>query len=233
MTTHDYTPAVHLSTADVDRVDAYARQIFRRARNAGHDFADVSVVVRQLHTVLKHLKAETEDAGSLLNSSDGSIYARQATPIVQDCDFTLKQLEVILDRHGASASGSDDDGGRHAAPLETRELTKIGLIRTKLANQKLNLDMFLDTVQLHNPATSRPVVDTENANLDSIKDKVDAIAARIFQREGSNASGGAEDELWLQFRNELEKAGFSREVLRRNQVCCCSLLPKVAELQKY
>ena len=103
-------------------------------------------------------------------------------------------------------------------PLEARELTKIGLIRTKLANQKLNLDMFLDTVQLHNPAASHPVVDTDNANLDSIKDKVDTIAARIFQREGSNASGGAEDELWLQFRNELEKAGFSREVLRRNQV---------------
>ncbi|KAK8007706.1 hypothetical protein PG989_001696 [Apiospora arundinis] len=220
MTTNGYGAATQAtSAADIEKVDAFARQLFRRVRNAGADFSEVSVIVQGLHTVLKHLKAEAEDPDSLLNSGDKSRYIRQLTPILEDCEFTLQQLHTILERSGGTGSGSDGDG-RNAPPrtLNGFERDKIVLIRTKLANQKLNIDMFLDTVQLHNPARSHPAVDTSNANLDSIKDKVDAIAARIFQRESSNASAGlVDDDLWRQFRDELEQEGFSRDVLRRNQ----------------
>lgn len=219
MTTNGYGTAAQASSAgDIDKVDAFARQLFRRTRNAGIDFSDVSMIVYGLHTVLKHLKAEAEDPDSLLNSGDKSRYIRQLTPILEDCEFTLQQLDTILERCGGSGSGSEGDG-RNASSLNGFERDKIALIRTKLANQRLNIDMFLDTVQLHNPARSHPAVDTSNANLDSIKDKVDVIAARIFQRESSNASAGVvDDDLWRQFRNELEQEGFSKDVLRRNQV---------------
>ncbi|KAK8015507.1 hypothetical protein PG991_008395 [Apiospora marii] len=218
MTTNGYgTAAQASSAADIDKVDAFARQLFRRTRNAGGDFSDVSMIVYGLHTVLKHLKAETEDPDSLLNSGDNSRYIRQLTPILEDCEFTLQQLDTILERCGSNGSGSEGDG-RDASSLNGFERDKIALIRTKLANQRLNIDMFLDTVQLHNPARSHPAVDTSNANLDSIKDKVDVIAARIFQRESSDASAGVvDDDLWRQFRDELEQEGFSRDVLRRNQ----------------
>ncbi|KAK8076596.1 hypothetical protein PG994_003868 [Apiospora phragmitis] len=218
MTTNGYgTAAQASSAADIDKVDAFARQLFRRARKAGTDFSDVSMIVYGLHTVLKHLKAEAEDPDSLLNSGDKSRYIRQLTPILEDCEFTLQQLDTILGRRGGPGSGSDGDG-RDASSLNGFERDKIALIRTKLANQRLNIDMFLDTVQLHNPARSHPAVDTSSANLESIKDKVDVIAARIFQRESSDAGASVVDDgLWRQFRDELEHEGFSRDVLRRNQ----------------
>ncbi|KAK8108801.1 hypothetical protein PG984_014602, partial [Apiospora sp. TS-2023a] len=218
MTTNGYgTAAQASSAADIDKVDAFARQLFRRTRNAGIDFSDVSMIVYGLHTVLKHLKAEAEDPDSLLNSGNKSRYIRQLTPILEDSEFTLQQLDTILERCSSNGSGSEGDG-RDAPSLNGFERDKIALIRTKLANQRLNIDMFLDTVQLHNPARSHPAVDTSSANLDSIKDKVDVIAARIFQRESSNASAGVvDDDLWRQFRDELAKEGFSKDVLRKNQ----------------
>jgi hypothetical protein len=223
MTTNaaDAPPAAHATAGDIDHVDAFAKRLYRRARGAGPDFSEVATVVRGLHTVLKHLKVEAEDPESLLNSDQSPIYVRQLTPMVEDCDFTLKQLDTILEKTGYSSGTSDEEGARQGPsdqrPLEHRERDKIALIRTKLANQKLNIDMFLDTVQLHNPSKSHRVVDTSSVNLESIKDKVDAIAARITQRRDS-ASSDNDDELWLQFRDELEKEGFSRDVLRKNQV---------------
>ena len=103
------------TTAAIAAVDASARSLYRRARLAGHDFAEIATVVRALHTVLKHLRVEAEDPDSLLNTQqqEGSVYARQLTPIVEDTDFTLKQLDTILEKYGSSgdASGSGDDNG--------------------------------------------------------------------------------------------------------------------------
>jgi hypothetical protein len=197
------------SVAEIDVVDAFARELFGRAKQSGPEFQDIAAVVRQLQTILKHLKVEAEDPDSLLNSAQSSVYVRQLTPIVEDCDFTLKQLDTILEKYGV--------GGRKTGEMETREKDMMVMIRTKLANQKTNIDMFLDTVQLHNPCKARKMVDSGDANLDDIKDKVDAIAAKLFQRRDSGLSEDDED-LWQQFQIELEKEGFSREVLNKNKV---------------
>ncbi|KAL0931475.1 uncharacterized protein CTRU02_214210 [Colletotrichum truncatum] len=194
------TPVPNLSA-----VDAFARALFRRAKTAGPEFADIATVVRRLHTVLKHLKVEAEDPDSLLNSGTGAaVYTRQLTPLVEDCDFTLKQLDTIIEKYG----GVDR--------LEGRERDMVAMIRTKLADQKTNIDMFLDTIQLHNPTKAQRVVDEQGGNLDAIKDKVDAIAARLFARRDSGI-GDDDEDLWQQFRTELEKEGFSKEVLRKNK----------------
>ncbi|GAW22725.1 hypothetical protein ANO14919_122680 [Xylariales sp. No.14919] len=219
------SPAILVS---IDTLDAFARKLYRRARNAGPSFESAATVVRDLHTVLKHLKVEAEDPGSLLNSDDSIVYTRQLTPIIEDAEFTLKQLDTILEKYfdgGSSGSSISGDGGRHVAlndsdkgwtMLDTMEVDKIDLIRSKLTGQKLNIDMFLDTVQLHNPSKSRQLVDTTSTDLDAIKDKVDAIASRLCQREDSGF-GENEDQLWEQFRDALEEEGFSKDVLRKNQ----------------
>ncbi|KAI0880739.1 uncharacterized protein GGS22DRAFT_79435 [Annulohypoxylon maeteangense] len=215
-------PGAHrILPADIERVDAFARKLYKRARAAGPDLDEISTAVRGLHTVLKHLKFETEDPESLLCADDGSaVYARQLTPILEDSEFALKQLDTILEKKAGGGGGDGKmrmDGEKGWTMLERREKDMIGVIGSKLANQKLNIDMFLDTIQLHNPSKSRRMVDTNSADLDSIKDKVDVIATRICQRKNSNLADENEEELWERFRDGLESAGFSREVLRKNQ----------------
>ncbi|KAI3320433.1 hypothetical protein HD806DRAFT_232450 [Xylariaceae sp. AK1471] len=214
--------------AAIDTLDAFARKLYRRARSAGSNFENVAAVVRDLHTVLKHLKVEAEDPESLLNCNNSAVYIRQLTPITEDAEFTLKQLDTILEKYlnsGPVGSGMGSEGERRVlvndsdkgwTMLDTVELEKIDLIRGKLTNQKLNIDMFLDTVQLHNPSKSRQMVDTTSTDLDAIKDKVDVIASRICQRKESGL-GEDEDQLWEQFRDALEEEGFSKDVLRKNQ----------------
>ncbi|KAI0468308.1 hypothetical protein F4859DRAFT_211200 [Xylaria cf. heliscus] len=214
--------------APIDALDAFARKLYRRARNAGSSFENVATVVRDLHTVLKHLKVEAEDPESLLNCDNSDVYIRQLTPIIEDGEFTLKQLDTILEKYfdgGSDGSGSSGDGERHVlvndsekgwTMLDSLELEKVDLIRGKLVNQKLNIDMFLNTVQLHNPSKSRQLVDITSADLDDIKDKVDAIASRLCQRKDSGF-GENEDRLWEKFRDALEDEGFSKDVLRNNQ----------------
>lgn len=216
------------SVQSISALAATARSLFRLAKVAGPDFADVASAVRALHTVIKHLRAEAEDPDSLLNSAqqESSVYARQLTPIVEDTDFTLKQLATILTNCGLSTDekdGKNDGMGKH---IEDRERDMLQLIRTKLANQKTNIDIFLDTVQLHNPSRQHRPVDlkqTDAKQQDSIKDKIDIVAQRLFQRRArARASGDvaeeSEEEMWQQFWAELVKEGFSSDVLRKHKV---------------
>ncbi|KXJ88757.1 hypothetical protein Micbo1qcDRAFT_166197 [Microdochium bolleyi] len=218
-------PEGHMSAAHVDDVDAFSRRLYRRARTAGPSFSEIASVVRSIHTVLKHLKSEVEDPASLLCSSSSSVYARQLTPLVEDCDFALQQLEVVLDKYNNPNAANIGDGpksnlmpGEMGWVLERAESDRLELIRAKLATQKLNIDMFLDTVQLRNTARrhDNSVVDTSHVDMDSIKDKVDAIATRICQFKDSD-SADDDEELWQKFRDELVHEGFSEDVLRQNQ----------------
>lgn len=227
-------PVDSTSISYISAVAAAARNLYRRAKISGPDFAEIATAVRPLHSVLKHLRAEAEDADSLLNSDgyESSVYARQLTPIVEDTDFTLKQLDTILEKYGSYPSdGESPDSARRgrantsAKRMEDRERDMVALIRTKLANQKTNIDIFLDTVQLHNPTRQHKPVDLEHADgqqMDKIKDKVDVVAARLFQRRArALASGDAaqesEDQMWQEFWAELVKEGFSSDVLRKHK----------------
>lgn len=225
------------SVSSITNIAANARNLYRRAKISGTEFADVAPVVRSLHSVIKHLRAEAEDPDSLLNSSqqESSIYARQLNPIVEDTEFTLKQLDTILEKYGSYPSDHNSEDGdgtrRHRAnssvkKMEHRERDMVQLIRTKLANQKTNIDIFLDTVQLHNPTRQHQPVDLEHADdtqMNNIKDKVDAVAARIFQRRARarlsrDAPDDSQEDMWQEFWVELVKEGFAGDVLRKHKV---------------
>ncbi|OAA40991.1 hypothetical protein NOR_05573 [Metarhizium rileyi] len=194
----------------IDAVDAFARTLFVRAESYPSAlFAEVSATVRRLHLALRHLRVEAADPDSLLRSADAALYARQLRPIVEDCGFALKQLETILERFDAA-------GGRETGGLVDR----IASVRSRLANEKTSVDMFLDTVQLHNPANSAPEVVPQGneSNLETIKDKVDGIASRLFRHW--NTRGGInndEDSMWQEFKSELETEGFSPQILHRHK----------------
>lgn len=223
-------PLDSISVASISALAATARNLYRRAKTSGSDFADVAAVVRSLHTVLKHMRSEAEDPDSLLNSTqqESSVYARQLTPIVEDTDFTLKQLDTILEKYG-SYSGDlihDDDKATSGRKIEDRERDMLQLIRTKLANQKTHIDIFLDTVQLHNPSRQHRPVDLDKVDdkqQNSIKDKIDLVAKRLFQRRArarvmGDVAEESEEEMWQQFWAELVKEGFSSDVLRKHKV---------------
>lgn len=208
----------------IDAVDAFARNLYLRLKqfpssNADPPLDDVALAVKQLHLALRHLRVEAADRDSPLNRPDSAaVHARQLESLVEDCGFQLKQLDTALatiDIYEGSSSEARTD--------------RLGNLRAKIANEKTGIDMFLDTIQLRNPA-DRPagIVDGSQTGLENIKDKVDAIANSLFAQRARNANGANltddEDRLWQEFKSELEKEGFSPQVLRRHKVCLYALI---------
>ncbi|KAJ3524838.1 hypothetical protein NM208_g11892 [Fusarium decemcellulare] len=196
----------------IDAIDALARTLYLRAKQSGLPFTDVASAVRNLHRALRHLRIEAADQDSRLNNSNPSstsLYSRQLSPLIEDCDFTFAQLESLLDKYG---------DGRAVMPDEER-LRDDGLsvMRTRLVNDKTSIELFLDAVQLH--AENRParVVDGSQAGLEGIKDKVDEIAAKLFRNRNESSFTEDEDDLWREFKTELENEGFSPQVLRKHK----------------
>ncbi|KAH6670341.1 hypothetical protein F5X68DRAFT_175790 [Plectosphaerella plurivora] len=192
------------SLALIEGAHSITRDLYRRAKDAGPEFDNAVTVVRRLHAVLKHLKAEAEDTESHLNASERSaIYQRKLTRIIEDCEFALQSLEALLTKHTETPGFDEADH------------VKLNTVVSQLTNEKNSIDVFLDTVQL--PNITPKVVDPNDGSLDAIKDKVDAIAARLFKNRNGECSVNDEDEMWQEFRVELEKEGFSTEVLKKNK----------------
>ncbi|KPM35021.1 hypothetical protein AK830_g11554 [Neonectria ditissima] len=194
----------------IDAVDAFARTLYLRAKQSGLAFADVAAAVRQLHLALRHLRVEAADQDSLLNNrAHGSSPAcsRRLRPMVEDCEFTLDQLEAVMDRYG---------DGRPSGDEQARD-DRLAVVRSRLVSDKTNVDMFLDTVQLHTPANKPYQVDGRQPDFEDIKDKVDTIANRLFHNRDYGSFNEDEDSLWLEFKAELEKEGFAPQVLRKHK----------------
>ena len=184
-----------------------ARTLLRRVGEHNRGFEAIAAILQDLIKTLKHLLVEVESLDSLLYYplQISRAYARQLTAVVEDCDFTLDQLESILDDYES---------------FDYKDLphSTLPLIHTRLSNQKTNIDIWLDTVQLHKPATSQMSISlTDNQQLDRIKDKVDAIALLLVHQLDADQVD-TEEALWQQFCNKLVETGFSAEVLQHNKV---------------
>jgi hypothetical protein len=218
--------AADTTVEHIDAVDAFARNLYLRLKqtptiNEDHPLDDVALAVRQIHLALRHLRVEAADKDSPLNRPDSAaLYSRQVETLIEDCGFQLTQLDAALATIGIYEGSSSD-----------ARAERLGNLRAKIANEKTSIDMFLDTVQLRNPA-DRPssIVDGSQSGLENIKDKVDAIASRLFAKRNGSANGANladdEDRLWLEFKSELEKEGFSPQVLRRHKVRAQNFLHK-------
>jgi hypothetical protein len=87
------------SPSDIIIVVTFCKELYRKCRTAGGEYDEISREVRGLHTVLRHLKYEVEAPDSPLNR-DRSIWGRQLAPIIGDCDFTLRQLDGLIQKYG-------------------------------------------------------------------------------------------------------------------------------------
>jgi hypothetical protein len=195
----------------VTRIEAVAdsaQQLYRRARQCGPDFDEIFTLTQSLHLSLRNLKVEAIQNASGFNRRDPNSttdYYAQLDPIIRDTEFTLGQLQSALDKH--------EDGN----PMARNQRAIVSLIKAQLEEGSRDINQILDKVQLRSPTRTRAVVDGDSANLDLIKDKVDAIAARLFKRKDSGFSENEED-LWQRFRDDLEGEGFAADVLQRNEV---------------
>lgn len=209
------------SPSDIIIVVTFARKLYRQCRNAGGEYLEISREVRGLHTVLKHLKIEVEADDSVLNR-DQALYARELAPVIGDCDYTLRQLDELLQKYGRLVSHEGSSAGRLWDKIRfgSNEMDDLGSIRMKLINHKTTITVFLETVQLHESGRMSLVLDNQGGQLDMILDKVDNIAARISQRADSIMTTYDDDdkEVWKEFRRELVKEGFSSDVLTQHKV---------------
>lgn len=214
----------------IESVDAFAKQLYRRTRAAGSDFAHLATAIRSLHAALRHLHAEVQDPDSPLHQSESptggrrnGVFARQLASLAEDSDFTLRQVNTVLDKHIDNAGTSRDpkNGAARRGPDPVEMSRKIDLIQGNVLAQKMKVDIFLDTVQLHSSAKTHQLLDGANSQrLDMIKNKVDTIANRLFRTKKSELPVEEDDQdLWQRFKAELEHEGFSSEVLHRNKVC--------------
>ncbi|KAJ2983833.1 hypothetical protein NQ176_g406 [Zarea fungicola] len=188
----------------IDAVDAFARTLYLRTKQIPPPtFDDAAVAVRQMHISLRHLREEARDAKSVLNRPDSAVYTRQLQPIVEDCEFALKQLETVLGRYD-NASGPPD-----VAAL----IDRIASVTAKIAQEEMNVAFFLDTVQVHPKSTtdeSPPLPD--HATLDEITEEIDVMASRVFTRH-AGAPDNDSEAIWREFRAELLKEAFTSDEL--------------------
>ncbi|KAM3561899.1 hypothetical protein ARSEF4850_002989 [Beauveria asiatica] len=182
----------------IDAVDVFARTLYLRTKQVpSPTFDDAAVAVRQMHISLRHLRTEAANPKSLLNrpeSSSYAVYAAELEPIVDHCEFALRQLETVLDRF--DAAGNKD-------ALNSR----IASITAKIAQKEMDVAFFLDTVH------ERPKSNTASPDHDmfaEMKHEIDSMASKVFSRH-SGVLPSHSDALWREFRSGLERRGFSAE----------------------
>ncbi|TVY35489.1 hypothetical protein LOCC1_G006371 [Lachnellula occidentalis] len=211
------------SPSDIIAVVAFCKILYRKCKDAGGEYDEISREVKGLYTVLRHLKYEVQAPDSPLYCD--SVGSRQLEPIIGNCDFTLRQLDGLLQRYGRL--GADGGGNPPPSPrvswdkvrLGSDEMDELGAIRVKLISHKTSLTLFLDTIQLHESGKMSTTLDNHEGQLDVILDKVDSIATRMGQKSGGSVMSHDNDdkEVWKQFRRELESEGFSSSVLQQHK----------------
>lgn len=190
----------------IDAVDAFARTLYLRTRQVPPAFDDAAVAVRQMHISLRHLRVETGDPQSVLNNPDNTsdLYTAELAPIVDHCEFALKQLETVLDR----VDGAD---------VNKDALTnRIASVTAKIAEKEMDVAFFLDTVQVRPKTTARESMPNQQT-LETIKHEIDLLASKVFSRHTGVLEGDSE-ALWRGFKTELERQRFTADELEAHKV---------------
>ena len=211
--------------SDIIIVVTFAKSIYRRCRDAGGEYAEMSREVRGLYTVLRHLKYEVEAPESLLNKNR-PLWVHQLAPIIGDCDFTLRQLDNLIFKYRRVGSDTGPKALWDKTRFGSNEMDQLGGIRAKLISHTTSLTLFLDTIQLRQSGKLATPLDYNVDKLDLILDKVDIIATRMSASNGAYSrlsyneddSGDAGREVWKQLKRELVAEGFTSDVLEHHKV---------------
>lgn len=198
----------------VESAYAYARQLLRDVKRANIE-ADAPQPLKWmeedltgLYKALKNLHVESQDQDSVLKdtSRDDNIYAKRLASAVEDSDEALREVDDIIHQYGDGRDGVNDH-------LQLR----LNLLDLESPTRKIS--KLLDAVQVHNPENAQEVLDhTDGKQLDMIKDKLERVATRMFQNRAGSPTTDMREDTWQTFKEELEKEGFSPEILKKNKV---------------
>ena len=209
--------AISPNVADtIATLDSKALELSRRVRVLYQGLEKVANTIDDLRASLKHLRFEAQDQDSLLNQQtpESSMYYRQVTGIIQDFNFSLVHFDMVLDDFY-----NKTDLQRPKEDIHTRASAVLYYYSAEFSNQKTTIDIFLDTIQLHNPqkAKDEPSVIPSMKQLEFIKQKVNVISLRLSLGHTSNDNND-EETLWERFSRELATEGFSSDVLEQHKV---------------
>jgi hypothetical protein len=208
------------TTQQIRSLERLARQLCRQLErplftNSNPLIRQISEAIRQLGHTLYDLRTEVADPESPLNRTPpaDSVHGWLSST-VEGCIYKLRQLRhlpKILEIGNRS-----DIGVTVRSWMREEHFSKIA---SALADGKRDIDLLLDTIQLRindrHPAGS---VRGNETTLEGIKDKVDVVATRIYAWMDQDMDEGDEEQGWKRFQSELEKEGFSSDVLSRHQV---------------
>ncbi|KAH8172589.1 hypothetical protein LIA77_06844 [Sarocladium implicatum] len=193
------------------------RSLYVQLSPSGHERnsperQEIATSVRQLLKTLRHLRVEVFDPDSSLYSRIGnSSQSRQLTFVLDRCQYLLGLEQGLAQSSAKGSAWRRGESNSHNAAV-MREMT------ANIVNIKEEIEMLLDTVQLQVADNRTPArAAGQSLGIDSIKDKVDAIATRVYAWKDRSVYEDNEDKGWSAFKTELEKEGFSPEVLQRHQ----------------
>ena len=206
------------SSADIDIITPFSRTIYRKARDIGGEYENLGREVYGLHNVLKHLKREIEAPKSTVNR-DPSLWNRRLVPAIEECHSTLRQVDGLLRKRERSPGGrspSTPIREWESFQLDIDEKGQLAALRARILSHKTSLTLCLDTIQLHSSENKMTILHDQPAQLDTILDKVDSVAARMSQRQSHGI--GNEKERWKELKEELVSEGLSYDVLQQHKV---------------
>lgn len=226
--------------ASVEAVVAQARSVYQRARGSGPRYSNVTAAVRALYSGLEDLHTEARNPASLFHSAalqhDSVFLLQHLTPVLGDCASALQQLDCIVGNYGPKRSSTTTDHANDTvAPAEFvgREEQVLASVQAKLESQTTDIAAVLNSVKLHQPggrlpsssASSllppiSPVLTPDEQQLEDIKGKADAVAARLASNQYLVGSLGpvSPEELWNVFRTELAFENCTDDILDRHKV---------------
>lgn len=202
-----------VSVSDIIVVISLAKDTVQHCRHAPSDFAEASRVSQSLYLMLEGVKTEYQSLDSPLHKDD-----RIRTDFAihfKNCERSLKPLAELIFKHKRLATSSIRIIDRARFPK--KDYLEY---RGNLAFYTARLSEFLQMVGLGSLGRIEQKIEDLKGDLPIVMNKLDQMCAefRIMGDGESLLSDHTDDEkfVWKTFRSELNKAGFTSNVLREH-----------------
>ncbi len=216
----DLSPGQEMSLIKLESVRMMTEILYNFTQmGSSQDFADVAAGLTNLRKAISHLCLEVRDPDSIVNDRQGDrAYHSRLRAIVSASCSDMEEVSALIRSAGHETGlGSGEDQAKDETNTRKRDiLTKA---EAAILASKMRIDVFLDTVQLHNPLKQvKTASSADDQGMELIKDKVDLAALRLVSRHDKRIEPENGD-LWQQFCAELVSQGFSEDILHSNKVC--------------
>jgi hypothetical protein len=131
---------------DIITLVKFAKRLYKECRDAGGEFLVLKPKLRELRITLQRFEKEVDEADSVLNRARG-MYAKYIAPVIQDCDYTLRQLDDLLLNHWSFTRNEGDSSPLLIKFRLLTEKTELWSLEVDLAEQSKKISATLDTYE--------------------------------------------------------------------------------------